>query len=112
MRDSTGARRRGRRLKYVKKIYDTKAQASGLLVIASYNWGEHRVIDMLDKMPENPKERNFWKFQEKFGNRIPQQTYDYVFYIVSAAVIGEDPVEFGFNLANPLQAAAQKSPGS
>ncbi len=98
--------------RYVKKIYDTKAQASGLLVIASYNWGEHRVIDMLDKMPENPKERNFWKLQEKYGNRIPQQTYDYVFYIVSAAVIGEDPVEFGFDLANPLQPVAQNPPGS
>ncbi len=30
--------------RYIKDIYATDAQASGLLVMASYNWGEHRVI--------------------------------------------------------------------
>ena len=34
---------RGRPL--IKDIYSTDAKASGLLVMASYNWGEHRVID-------------------------------------------------------------------
>ena len=34
--------------------------------------------------------------------RIPKQTYDYVFYIVSAAVIGENPRLFGFDFENPL----------
>ena len=32
---------------YIKDIYSTDAQASGLLVMASYNWGENRVIKML-----------------------------------------------------------------
>ena len=45
---------------YIKDIYATEAQASGLLVMASYNWGERRVIDRLRKMPLNPRERNFW----------------------------------------------------
>ena len=31
--------------RYIKDIYSTDAQASGLLVMASYNWGEFRVID-------------------------------------------------------------------
>ena len=93
--------------RYLRDIYDTDAQASGLLVIASYNWGENRVIDLLQKMPENPRERNFWKLLEKYRANLPQQTYDYVFYIFSAAVIGENPRLFGFNFENPLQSIAQ-----
>ena len=88
--------------KYLRKIYDTDAQASGLLVMASYNWGENRVIRMVRAMPNNPKERNFWKFLKKYGDKIPKQTYDYVFYIFSAAVIGENPRLFGFDFDNPL----------
>jgi hypothetical protein len=87
--------------RYIKDIYATDAQASGLLVIASYNWGEHRIIDLLKTMPENPQERNFWKVLEK--HRIPDQTYKYVFSIVSAAVIGENPRLFGFPFDNPLE---------
>ena len=33
--------------RYIKDIYATDAQASGLLVMASYNWGEGRVIKLL-----------------------------------------------------------------
>lgn len=88
--------------KYVKDIYSTDAQASGLLVIASYNWGENRVIDLIRTMPNNPRDRNFWQLVAKYGNRLPDQTYNYVFSIVSAAVIGENPHLFGFNFDNPL----------
>ncbi len=93
--------------KYVSDIYNTDAQASGLLVIASYNWGEYNIIDLIRKMPENPRDRNFWNLLEKFKNRIPKETYNYVFYIFSAAVIGENPQMFGFNFANPLKAPLQ-----
>jgi len=87
---------------YIKDIYATDAQASGLLVIASYNWGEHRIIDLLKTMPANPKERNFWKVLERHRDQIPKETYDYVMSIVSAAVIGENPRLFGFSFDNPL----------
>ena len=53
-------------------------------------------------MPANPRERNFWQLLAKYRDRIPKETYDYVFYIVSAAAIGEDPRLFGFNFDNPL----------
>jgi len=53
-------------------------------------------------MPENPKERNFWKLLSQYREKIPQETYDYVFYIVSAAVIGENPNLFGFDFENPV----------
>jgi hypothetical protein len=90
---------------YIKDIYATDAQASGLLVMASYNWGERRVIDILRTMPADPRQRNFWQLLAKHGRELPDETYNYVFYIVSAAVIGENPRLFGFPFDNPLQSA-------
>jgi len=94
--------------KYIKDIYSTDAQASGLLVMASYNWGEFRVIDLLRKMPADPRQRNFWKLLAQYRERLPLQTYEYVFYIVSAAVIGENPRLFGFQFDNPLAFVPQR----
>jgi len=88
--------------RYIKDIYSTDAQASGLLVMASYNWGEHRIIKLLQSMPSNPKERNFWQVLTKHKDKWPNETYDYVYYIFSAAVIGENPRLFGFQFDNPL----------
>ena len=87
---------------YIKDIYSTDAQASGLLVMASYNWGEQRVINMIRTLPENPRERNFWKLLSRYREKVPKETYDYVLSIVSAAVIGENPRLFGFGFDNPL----------
>jgi hypothetical protein len=42
-------------------------------------------------MPLNPRERNFWTLLAQYPEDIPPQTYNYVFSIVSAAVIGENP---------------------
>jgi hypothetical protein len=88
--------------RYIKDIYSTDAQASGLLVMASYNWGEHRVVNLLRSMPANPRERNFWKVLANHSDKVPKETYDYVYYIFSAAVIGENPKLFGFKFDNPL----------
>jgi pSer/pThr/pTyr-binding forkhead associated (FHA) protein len=88
--------------RYIKEIYSTDAQASGLLVMASYNWGEQRVIKILKTMPANPRERNFWKLLAQHRDQVPKQTYDYVLSIVSAAVIGENPKLFGFAFDSPL----------
>jgi hypothetical protein len=60
------------------------------------------VIDVLRRMPADPRQRNFWQLLAKHGNEVPEQTYNYVFYIVSAAVIGENPRLFGFKFDNPL----------
>ncbi|MCB1985887.1 MAG: FHA domain-containing protein [Nitrosomonas sp.] len=80
--------------KYLKYLYSTEAQASGLLVLASYNYGQTRIRQALNQMPDNPRDRNFWKFIQQF--ELPKETYDYVLLIFSAAVIGEDPLHFGF----------------
>jgi peptidoglycan lytic transglycosylase D len=87
---------------YIKDLYSTDAQASGLLVMACYNWGEGKVLPLVQSMPPNPRDRNFWQLLAKHRDQIPKETYDYVFYIVSAAAIGENPRLFGFNMDNPL----------
>ena len=91
--------------KYLKYIFSTEAQASGLLVMAGYNYGHNRVKSMIRKMPDNPRDKNFWKFIQQY--KIPKETYDYVFYIFAAAVIGEDPKHFGFNFKSPTAQFAQ-----
>jgi membrane-bound lytic murein transglycosylase D len=88
--------------RYLKDLYTTDAQASGILVMACYNWGEDRVLPLVRSMPLNPRERNFWRLLARHREQIPRETYDYVFYIVSAAVIGENPRLFGFDFDNPL----------
>lgn len=87
---------------YLRDIYTTDAQASGLLVMASYNWGEHRIIELIQSMPANPRERNFWALISRYRNKIPDETYDYALSIFAAAVIGENPRLFGYDFDNPL----------
>jgi pSer/pThr/pTyr-binding forkhead associated (FHA) protein len=94
--------------KYLKDLYSTDAQASDLLVMACYNWGEGRVLPLVRSMPPNPRDRNFWRLLSLYKDKIPQETYDYVFYIVSAAVIGENPRLFGFDFDNPLAQPERK----
>jgi hypothetical protein len=87
---------------YISDMYNTEAQASGLLVFAGYNWGHNAVKSLIRQMPGNPRERNFWKFLTQYRDKIPKQTYDYVFYIFSAAVIGENPKLWGFAMEKPF----------
>ncbi len=92
--------------KYIKDLYGSDAEASGLLVMACYNWGQPQVLRLVRSMPNNPTDRNFWQLLQKHRQQIPQETYDYVFRIFAAAVIGENPHLFGFNFDNPLANAA------
>ena len=93
--------------RYIRDLYDRFAQASGLLGLASYNWGQGNVKRLISKLPLNPKERNFWVLFRKYRIEIPRQTYDYVFKIISASVIGENPELFGFDFENPFALAEQ-----
>ena len=88
--------------RYLRDIFSKEAQASGLLVIASYNWGEGNIQQLIRSMPENPRERNFWKLIADHRRQIPRETYSYVFRVFASAVIGEDPHFFGFDFTNPL----------
>ena len=96
--DATAATRAAAR--YLGDLYRGEAQASGLLVLASYNWGTTRVRNRIRAMKENPRDRNFWALLAQ--SDVPKETRDYVFKIFSAAVIGEDPKLFGFEFDQPL----------
>jgi membrane-bound lytic murein transglycosylase D len=98
--------------RYLRDMYDRDAQASGLLVMASYNWGQSNVRRLIRSMPENPRERNFWRLLVDHRRQVPRETYNYVFRIVAAAVIGENPHQFGFEFDNPLEAAAPGDAGA
>ncbi|MBP1716539.1 MAG: protein of unknown function, contains and Transglycosylase domain [Deltaproteobacteria bacterium] len=67
--------------------------------MASYNWNETRIREALRQMPENPRDRNFWQVLKK--EKVPRETYDYVFYIFSASVICQNPSLFGFDFVPP-----------
>jgi soluble lytic murein transglycosylase-like protein len=102
--------------RYLLDLHGVLTQASGLLVMASYNWGEHRVIDRLASLPTpdaefestfqdipaDPEWRNYWRFLEEYGDRMPDQTKDYVLKIFAAAVVGRNPRYFGFDFDDPL----------
>jgi hypothetical protein len=102
--------------RYLRDLHGVLTQASGLLVMAAYNWGEHRVAPRLEdlptprdvfqaefaEVPSDPGSRNYWNFLREYGDRMPDQTKDYVLKIFSAAVIGQDPRHFGFSFDNPL----------
>jgi hypothetical protein len=73
--------------------------------MASYNWDPNNVRRRIRSMPDNPRERNFWELLKQHD--IPSETRNYVFYIFSAIVIGEDPGLFGFEFANLLRNVEQ-----
>lgn len=87
--------------RYIKELYTRDAQASGLLVMASYHWGGSHVLDALRTLPADPRQRNFWRLNT--GRLVPPEVYEYVLKVVSAAVIGENPRLFGYELDNPLK---------
>lgn len=92
--------------RYLEDLYTTDAKLSGLLVMASYNMGETRMRRLIRSMPESPSERNLWKLLERHRKDIPAETYDYMFRVVSVAVIGANPRLFGFDF-EPLVAAGE-----
>ena len=88
--------------RYLEDLYTTDAQASGLLVMASYNMGETRLLRLIRTLPQSPAQRNFWALLEKHRREIPTETYNYVFRVVAAVVICSDPKLFGFDFDPPL----------
>jgi membrane-bound lytic murein transglycosylase D len=82
--------------RYLADLYASKAQASGLLVIASYNYGATRIIKKLDGLSNDPRDRNFWNFYR--NQWLPDETRDYVMSIFSAAMICDKPHLFNFSM--------------
>jgi hypothetical protein len=93
--------------RYIKTLSSHDAQASSLLVVACYNWGEGNVRGLLEKLPPTPQDRNFWRLLR--NKQVPSETYDYVLSIFSAAVICEDPKLFGFDFTCPAMQEPQRA---
>lgn len=96
----------GAAAKYLHDIYVHLSQASGLLVCASYNWGEHRVREKMRGIANDPAHRTYWRFLTEYRNRMPEETKGYVMNIFAAAVIGQNPRMFGIDMDNPLSDAS------
>ena len=84
---------------YLKSLNASSAQASGLLVLALYNMGEGTIGKIIEQMPPDPRERNFWRLWSL--ENVPREVQDYVLSVVSAAAICEDPKLFGFDCDCP-----------
>jgi hypothetical protein len=102
----------GAAARYIRFLNATVTQDSSLLAMACYNWGENKVRSLVDSLPENARQRNFWGVLQQKG--VPAETYDYVLSIFSMTVICEDPQLFGFNIECPAfgtaEAAADQDP--
>lgn len=97
--------------RYLSEIYTTLAQASGLLVFASYNWGEFGVARRLEALPDPPglremdrdtESRSYWRFYGEYEDAMPEETKNYVLRVFSAAVVGRDPRFFDIDMDDPL----------
>ena len=91
--------------RYLHDIYSHLAQASGLLVCASYNWGEGRIKNHMRGIANDPAHRTYWRFLTEYRSRMPAETKDYVLNIFAAAVIGQNPRMFGIDMDPPVQVA-------
>lgn len=88
--------------RYLRDLYLKEARGSGLLTLAMYNHGGSNVRRLLRSLPDTAAERNFWKVLLEHRAEFPRETYDYVFKIVAAAVILEDPARHGYPDVPPL----------
>jgi hypothetical protein len=87
------SRSTGAAVHYLADLYSGLAAASALLVVASFNDGESDTIKRLESLPEDPRERNFWRF---YKNRwLSPEAEDYAMSVFSAALIAEQPTLFG-----------------
>ncbi|WP_412062077.1 FHA domain-containing protein [Rubrivirga sp. IMCC45206] len=91
--------------RYLRDIYVHLAQASGLLVCASYNWGEGNIRPRMRGIANDPAHRTYWRFLTEYRSRMPNETRDYVMNIFAAAVIGQSPRSFGIDMDPPVQVA-------
>jgi membrane-bound lytic murein transglycosylase D len=79
-------------IRYKKDLY--QLFGSWYLVAASYNCGEHRVLNLIKKYGTN----NFWELVQL--NSLPKETSDYVPKIIAATLIAKAPALYGFRNIN------------
>jgi membrane-bound lytic murein transglycosylase D len=90
---------------FLHDLYTRETQASALLAVAAYNWGGSNVRRMIRELPQDPRRRNFWRVLVEHRSEVPRETWGYVFRVLTAAVIGENPRLYGFDFPPPLAGA-------
>ena len=72
------------------------------------------IDEALGLLGSSARQSTYFYLEHKFKiarKDIPRETYDYVFYIFSAAVICENPRLFGFDITCPSQ-GPEKAPAA
>ncbi len=90
---------------FLHDLYTRETQGSALLAVAAYNWGGSNIRRMIRDLPQDPRRRNFWRMLVEHRSGVPRETWGYVFRVLTAAVIGENPQLYGFNFPPPLAGA-------
>jgi membrane-bound lytic murein transglycosylase D len=72
-----------------------------MLALAGYNCGEHRVMSVIERQPNDYLD-HFWDVFEQ----LPRETARYVPRFLATLVIVQNPAEYGFELPEPLPPAA------
>lgn len=94
------ARGAARYIKYLMSLYGT--EPGGLpLTIASYNSGEEVIKNLKAAMGSDPGlRRDFWTLitnSDKMPKQFQDENLKYFKYFFAAAIIGENPEDFGLN---------------
>jgi len=97
---------------FLHDLYTRETQASALLAVAAYNWGGSNIRRMLRELPQDPRRRNFWRVLVEHRSDVPRETWSYVFRVLTAAMIGENPKLYGFDFPPPLAGALPDDHGA
>jgi FHA domain/Transglycosylase SLT domain len=75
-------------------ILDFGAGSSVMLALAAYNSGSTKVKQVIRKVADPIKQRNFWYLYRVHA--LPAETREYVPKVIAAMIIARDPRQFGF----------------
>ena len=75
-------------------ILDFGAGSSVMLALAAYNLGPTRVKQVITKVEDPIKQRDFWYLYR--ARALPAETREYVPKVFAAIIIGRNPDRFGF----------------
>jgi membrane-bound lytic murein transglycosylase D len=92
--------------RYLKSL-SRYAQTSGLLVLALYHMAGTSK-EVIGRLPPTPRERNSWRLLSL--EKVPGEIYDYVFSVVAAAVLCENPKLFGLDCPCPAFGVSEETP--
>lgn len=73
-------------------------KSSLMLCLAAYNTGEGRIINILRKIDDPLRNRDFWYIYKK--GYLSEETKEYIPRIIALMIISENPRKYGFDLVD------------